>query len=256
MYNQPVSHLLSLWMPLYRAIELCLIFGELSDREIQISSTKFVAAGQSSRKLLKSKAFEMRIALAACSRMMLSYCILSHCCVYCVSNAGEFSERLGEVHGPPRVQYLNFCCVLQPGEALGRSRRVDLTVEQKQIMLELDQQEASQRTKSRRSEMPSSPLSFNFLANSGNVRLKHIFSRVLRRLNDARASMLDYFADFDSRKITVDKTRPTTANITKSMGCLSRTQYERSMFNLCKSNEQFEPEDLAILFRKYEKNGI
>jgi hypothetical protein len=160
------------------------------------------------------------------------------------------------VHGPPRVQYLNFCSVLQPGEVLGRSRRVDLTIEQNQIMLALDRKDESLRTKSRRREMPSSPLSVNFLAVSGNVRLKHIFARVLRRLNDSRSTMIDYFADFDSRKAVVVKARPTTANITKSMGCLSRTQYERSMFNLCKSNEHFEPQDLAILFRKYEKNGL
>ena len=170
-------------------------------------------------------------------------------------HSGEFSERMGEVHGPPRVQYLNLCCVLQPGEVLGRSGRVCLTDEQKRILLELDKRKVNQQKKARPRELPSSPMSVNFLADSGNTNLKRIFARILTRLKDTRGSIHDYFTDFDSRKVVVEKARPTTANITKSRGCVSRTQYERCMHNLHKSSDRLNAEDLAVLFRKYEKKG-
>ena len=66
--------------------------------------------------------------------------------------------------------------------------------------------------------------------------------------------MRQYFGDFDARKRSTTKdTR--TAGMNKGIGCLSRTQFERSMFNLFGLHEPLNEEDLAILFRKYEKSG-
>ena len=58
---------------------------------------------------------------------------------------GEFSERIGQVHGPRRIQYLNFCFVIQPGERVDQSRRVALTDEQRHVMQALDDELQVQR---------------------------------------------------------------------------------------------------------------
>ena len=106
--------------------------------------------------------------------------------------------------------------------------------------------------------LPSSPLAVNALAPSGDKRLRTIFSRILKRLRGSRASIREYFDDLEIRKFDPamhSRARPTTPSLTKSIGCMSRTQFERCITNLCSSYEHFEEQDLAILFRKYEKNG-
>jgi hypothetical protein len=176
------------------------------------------------------------------------------------SKTGDFSERIGEVHGPPRVQYLNFCVVIQPGESLGRSRRVVLTDDQKEMMRALNEQttESSRPIlmKEGHAQLPKSPLAVKPLAATGDAKMHSIIRRILRRLRSTRGSIREFFADFDSRIVKSDgSVRPTTATMNHSMGCVSRTQFERCMFNLCQLSEQFEEADLALLFWKYEKCG-
>ena len=180
--------------------------------------------------------------------------------IECEEQTGECSKGEFEVHGPPRVQYLNFCTVIQPGESLGRSRRVVLTDDQKQMMLALNEQTRESKRQMKNeygfTELPKSPLAVIPLSETGDAQLTGIMSRILRRLRATKGSMRQYFGDFESRKVHSDVgKRPATAAMNHSMGCISRTQFERCIFNLCQLSERFEQAELALLFRKYEKCG-
>ena len=139
-----------------------------------------------------------------------------------------------------RISYAAFCEVLQP---VG-DKRVKLNVDQ-QVLKDLGKQKKGAK---------DSALASNELSQDGETKVSSLIKRIVETIQQTRLPMRDFLRRLDSRSGSNGNGGPTSPTVNTGTGCISRSQYLRGIRN-ANIGMHFSDEDLALLFRKYERHG-